>query len=133
VIAYLDASAVVPLMKAEDHSGRLRAFLDGLDDDLYLLISGRLLETEVRRTAIRQGIAQDVATAALKPISLVEHERGDFRTAGLLRSRGLGSLDALHLATALRAQADVMVTQDARLAEASRAEGLELLAIEETS
>ncbi|MFM7145487.1 MAG: hypothetical protein ACKOW5_04040, partial [Actinomycetales bacterium] len=87
MIIYLDASAVVPLIKAEGSSIRLQAFLDGLDDELHLLVSGRLLETEVRRTAIRQEIPQEVATAALKPIALIEHERSDFRTAGLLQGR----------------------------------------------
>lgn len=133
MIIYLDASAVVPLIKAEAASGDVQVFLDGLDSDLHLLISGRLLETEMRRTAVRQGISQDVVTAALRPISIVEHERSDFRAAGHLGSRSLGSLDALHLATALRAQADAMVTQDSRLADACRAEGLALLAVRAAS
>ena len=40
----------------------------------------------------------------------------------------LRSLDAIHLATALIIGVDVMVTYDDRLAEASRAAGLDVLA-----
>jgi uncharacterized protein len=129
MIAYLDASALVPVMKEEKTSGAVRAFLDQLDADLHLLVSGWLLDTEVRRTALRQGLTNEVASAALRPINLIQHERQDYRMAGRLTTRSLGSLDAMHLATALRVGADVMLTQDASLVDACDEHGLPVLAL----
>lgn len=75
------------------------------------------------------GISQPVVESALRPISLIEHEGADLRTAGLFKDRSLGSLDALHLATALRSHADAMLTTDQALARASESEGIPILTI----
>lgn len=65
--------------------------------------------------------------STMDALAIVEHEKSDFRSAGNFDSANLGSLDALHLATALRVQADVMLTRDRSLAAACEAEGLALL------
>lgn len=127
MIAYLDASVVVPLIKIEDASEALRSYLDDLRGDGHLLVSCRLLETELRRAAIRQRIPQESVTAILDTINVFELVAADFVRAGLLDFENLGSLDALHLATALRVPADVMLSDDVRLAEASEAMGLPVL------
>lgn len=75
------------------------------------------------------GISQPVVESALRPISLIEHEGADLRTAGLFKDRSLGSLDALHLATALRSHPDAMLTTDQALARASESEGIPILTI----
>lgn len=117
-------------MIKEDEDGHLvRNFLDGLDDGVNLVVSGRLLETEMRRTARRLGISNTVVDAALERITVVEHERNDFRRAGYFEVERLGSLDALHLATALRIQADIMITRDHSLAAACTSQGLALMEI----
>lgn len=127
MIAYLDASVVVPLIKIEDASEALRSYLDDLRGDGHLLVSCRLLETELRRAAIRQRIPQESVTAILDTINVFELVAADFVRAGLLDFENLGSLDALHLATALRVPADVMLSDDVRLTEASEAMGLPVL------
>lgn len=127
MIAYLDASVVVPLIKIEDASDELRAYLDDLRDEGHLLVSCRLLETELRRAAIRQRIPQEAVTAILDTINVFELVATDFVSAGRLDFENLGSLDALHLAAALRVPADVMLSDDARLVEASEALGLPVL------
>jgi len=127
VIVYLDASVAVSLIKDEAGSDEVRELLDGLIDDAHLVLSGRLIETEMRRTARRLGISMVAVDSTLDALAVVEHEKSDFRRAGLFDSRNLGSLDALHLATALRVQADVMLTRDRSLAAACEAEGLALL------
>jgi predicted nucleic acid-binding protein len=127
VIVYLDASVAVSLIKDEAGSEEVRDLLDGLIDDARLVLSGRLIETEMRRTARRLGISMAAVDSTLDALAVVEHEKSDFRRAGSFVSRNLGSLDALHLATALRVQADVMITRDRSLAAACEAEGLALL------
>ena len=127
MIVYLDASVAVSLIKDEAGSDDLRELLDGLIDDAHLVLSGRLLETEMRRTANRLGTSMSAVDSTLDALAVVEHEKSDFRRAGTFRVRNLGSLDALHLATALRVQADVMLTRDRSLASACETEGLALL------
>jgi predicted nucleic acid-binding protein len=127
VIVYLDASVAVTAITDEPGSAETRSLLDGLTNEAHLVLSGRLLETEMRRTAIRLGISMIAVDSTLDALAVVEHERSDFRRAGTFQMRNLGSLDALHLATALRVQADVMLTRDRSLAAACEAEGLALL------
>lgn len=127
MIIYLDASVAVSAIKDEEGSSEIRRMLDELTDHPHLVLSGRLLETEMRRTARRLGISMSVVDSALHAIAIVEHEKSDFRRAGSFEAPNLGSLDALHLAMALRLEADVMLTRDRSLASACEAEGLALL------
>jgi predicted nucleic acid-binding protein len=127
VIVYLDASVAVTAITDEPGSAETRSLLDGLTNEAHLVLSGRLLETEMRRTARRLGISMTAVDSTLDALAVVEHERSDFRRAGTFQMRNLGSLDALHLATALRVQADVMLTRDRSLAAACEAAGLALL------
>lgn len=129
MIVYLDASVAVSAVKDEEGSTDVRLMLDDLTENSHLVLSGRLLETEMRRTARRLGISMGVVDAALDAIAIVEHERSDFRRAGSFGATSLGSLDALHLATALRVQADVMLIRDRSLASACQVEGLALLEV----
>ena len=127
MIVYLDASVAVATIKQEAGSAEVSEQLDSLTDDTHLIVSGRLLETEMRRTAKRLGISMAAVDSTLEALAIVEHERTDFHRAGTFDSDNLGSLDALHLATALRVQADVMLTRDRSLASACETEGLALL------
>lgn len=127
MIVYLDASAVVPLIKAEDSSEAVAGYFDDLLTDGHLLVGGQLLETEVRRAAIRQGIDDGTASEALAAVNLVAHQGSDFVRAGSLPYPNLGSLDAMHLATALRIGVDCMITLDTRLEAAAQDSGLEVL------
>lgn len=67
---------------------------------------------------------QVVVTAVLDRLDIYELDRAAYREAGLLPGRHLRSLDALHVAGALRIGADVMITYDARQAGAAEAAGL---------
>ena len=127
MIVYLDASVAVTAIRDEPGSAETRSLLDALADQAHLILAGRLLETEMRRTANRLGISMAAVDSTLAALAVVEHEKADFRLAGNFESTNLGSLDALHLATALRVQADVMLTRDRSLAAACEAEGLALL------
>jgi predicted nucleic acid-binding protein len=77
---------------------------------------------------VRVELAQTAMTHLLERFDLVEIDRSLHREAGLLPGRHLRSLDALHLAAALRVGADAMVTYDRRQADAADAAGLLVLA-----
>lgn len=127
MIAYIDASCAVALLKREEKSDEIATYLAEWLEEGHLVVSGALLETELRRVATRFGIADEPVQSVLDEINLVAHSQADFRKAGQLPGAHLGSLDALHLATALRVPADVMLSDDVRLAEASEAMGLPVL------
>jgi predicted nucleic acid-binding protein len=128
VILYIETSAAAKLLVDEPASSRLAARLDGAVDQDEALLSSMLLETELRRLAVRVDLAQAAVTHLLERFDLMETDRSLYREAGLLPGRHLRSLDALHLAAALRVGADVMVTYDRRPAEAADAAGLPVLA-----
>ena len=121
--AYLDASAALKLIRDEVESDALAQFLQQLTGPLSVM-SSMLLETEIRRMAVRDGIPQEVVSRALRKISLIELDRDHFRAAGLLPDTRLRSLDALHLVSAMQADADVVVAYDIRFLEAARTIGM---------
>jgi len=128
VILYVETSAAAKLLVDEPASSRLAARLDSAVDQDEPLLSSMLLETELRRLAVRVDLAQAAVTHLLERFDLMETDRSLYREAGLLPGRHLRSLDALHLAAALRVGADVMVTYDRRQAEAADAAVLPVLA-----
>jgi len=95
LIAYLDASVVVPLIKIEDSSEELRSYLDDLRDEGHLLVSCRLLETELRRAAIRQRIPQETVTAILDTINVFELVAADCAAAIRVSSVPAGGASGL--------------------------------------
>jgi predicted nucleic acid-binding protein len=124
VTVYLDTSAAAKLLVEEPESAELSAYLDELDADEQIL-STALLETELRRFGVRLNLAQVAVTELLARVGLVEPNRSVFYEAGLLPGNHLRSLDALHLATAIRVDASPIVAYDPQLLVAARSLGLE--------
>ncbi|MEP6666194.1 MAG: type II toxin-antitoxin system VapC family toxin [Nocardioidaceae bacterium] len=120
---YLDTSAAAKLLMDEAESDALAAFLDEIGDEQDV-VSSALLETELRRLAVRLGLDQSAVTDLLARVDLVDPPRSLFHEAGLLPGPYLRSLDAIHLATALRVDADTLVAYDARFLDAARSLGL---------
>lgn len=120
---YLETSAAVKRLAREAESEALADYLDQLDPD-ERPASSMLLETELRRFAMRTGVPQTAVSDLLDGVDLVESDRSLFTEAGLLPGSHLRSLDALHIATALRLDASVVVAYDVRLQQAARAVGL---------
>lgn len=123
MIRYLDASAAAKLLVEEPESVALARFLDSAGPE-DTTASSALLETELRRLAVRAELAQAAVSEVLARVALVEPDRALFHEAGLLPGARMRSLDALHLATAVRLGDSVVVAYDARLLEAARAVGL---------
>jgi hypothetical protein len=122
-VTYLDSSAIVKLAVREPESTALRAYLRRRRP----FVASALARTEVHRAllpagekAVRQGLS------VLRRIELIRISAALLETAGALQPAELRSLDALHLATALRLGEDLgrIVTYDDRLADAARAAGL---------
>ena len=129
MIVYLETSAAAKLMKREAESGAVRAYLQDLVDGEHLVVAGRIMEMELRRLAVRQGMSQSLVAGVLDLVDVVEHDRDQFREAGMIGDQHLRSLDALHLVTALRVGADGMITFDERLEQACASVGLPVLAV----
>lgn len=125
---YVDASAAAKLLVEEDESGALAAFLDHAATNGDRIGSGRLLETELRRLGIRLDVPQEHVTLVLERLDLLLPDDDVYRAAGLLPGSALRSLDALHVASALRWGADGVVTYDERQRVAARGVGMETIA-----
>lgn len=125
---YLDTSAAAKLLVEESESDALASFLDRAVERGDAVGSSRLLETELRRLATRVALPHEHVTLVLERLDLLLPDDEVFRTAGLLPGASLRSLDALHVAAALRWGADTVVTYDDRQTLAVRAVGLEVVA-----
>lgn len=124
-VVYVDTSALAALLKPEPESESLERWLD---DASATLVSSDLLETELRRVAVRDGLSQTDVTALLDGVALAALDRAVFRNAGFLPMELLRTLDALHLEAAIRLDADAMLTYVHRLALAAEAAGLTVIA-----
>lgn len=122
--SYLDSSAAVKLVVDEPESAALAGWLD----EHPQVVSSLLLETEVRRAARRVGVSQSSVTEMFEGVTLHDVTPGTFREAGALPGDHLRSLDALHLAAALRLGCRSVVTYDERMAAAARELGFDVVA-----
>lgn len=123
MLVCLDTSAAAKLLVEEDESAAVSSHLDAraATGDV---VAAALLETELRRMAHRAGVDQGAVTMLLDRVALVLPDRRLYTEAGLLGSPRLRSLDALHLATALRVGADEIVAYDTRLLDGAHALGV---------
>lgn len=120
---YLDTSGAAKLLVDEAESDALVTWADDLD---HTLVATHLLETELRRFATRHGLPQGDVSAILTRVDIHDLPPSLYREAGLLPGGSLRSLDALHLAAAVRLDVDAIVTYDARLSQAATGFGIEV-------
>jgi uncharacterized protein len=123
VAVYLDSSAAVKLIVREVESEALERWLRPHD----LLASSALVRTELLR-AIRRGAPRRIAEAraALGAFTLRAVDDEILDVAGEIAPSFIRSLDAIHLATALRlaTELEAIVTYDRRMIEGARLLGL---------
>jgi len=117
---YLDTSALVKLVVAENESQALRSFL--ATESGGSLFSAGLARTELIRAVAANG-AQAIAAARklLGTLDIVMLTRQLLDDAGILRPLRLRSLDAIHLVAAQRAGDTLraVVTYDTRMLSAA--------------
>lgn len=124
-LVYADTSALGALLVLQPET---RALLDWLDQTRARLVSSDLLETELRRMAVREGRDQAKVSAILDGVSLAALDRATYRSAGFLPMPYLRTLDALHLEAAIRLDVDAILTYDKRLGDSAGEVGLDVIA-----
>ena len=124
---YLDASAIVKLVIDEPESRGARERIA----DAAQAYTNRIAVVEVRRAVKRQSEtdASTQVSAVLKGLSMIELDVRVAESAANLEPRGLRSLDAIHLASALaiRDELSAFVTYHTRLGEAASRVGLSVV------
>lgn len=124
---YLDTSALAKLLIVEAESAALLSYLTGHADQVRA--STALVRTELPRAAMRVSADEAAVSAALDDLVLLRLDDALLDQAGRLSPATLRSLDAIHLASALRASPlTAFVCYDRRLAEAAAALGLPVAA-----
>lgn len=125
---YFDSSALIKRVIAERESEKLVEFLDSHYQQGDLLVSSSLAWVEVSRVVLAR--ARSSATAgqlidgAMSGIDERTMSAEVVSVARRIEPLVLRSLDALHLATAVLVDADLVVTYDERLADACRRNAL---------
>jgi len=132
MLCYLDTSALLKRVVNEAESADLKNWIAIYRRDGASLMTSVLSEVEVAR-ALRQAVASGrlasesrrtmlgVALGAVGMAGLTKAIRGEAQTIG---GDTLRSLDAIHVATAWLADADVVVTYDDRMIQACMELGL---------
>jgi predicted nucleic acid-binding protein len=123
-VVYVDTSALGALLIDHPESP---ALLDWLDQTSATLVSSDLLETELRRVAVREGLDQADVARLIDGVALAALDRSIYRSAGFLPMPYLRTLDALHLEAAIRLDVSAVLTYDRRLGDAARSAGLDVI------
>lgn len=130
---YLDACALLKFIKPERETDALRAWRQALPDHLELLTS-ELAPLEISRTLLRAGLDHTrvpfYVSQAVTGVYLVDLTSTVLTRAMAYRIPRLGSLDAIHLATAdsFRGELTEFITYDQELTQAAGGLGFQVAA-----
>lgn len=93
-------------------------------------VASQLLRIEIQRVALRETLL-DAAAPLLSDISLIPVDEEILTAAETIHPATVATLDAIHLATAVRlakaGELDALMTYDKRLAAGAQEHGLEVL------
>jgi uncharacterized protein len=124
--AYLDTSALGRVLLGEPDARAVLGALAGFEQH----VASRLLRIELRRLALRHDLL-DHADQLLSAVALVPMDDPLLDAAETIPPDSVATLDAIHLATAVRLGAarvvDSVITYDSRLADGARHHGLRVL------
>jgi predicted nucleic acid-binding protein len=126
LIIYLDTSAALKLVVEETESTAVAEYLSAAVRRGDQLVASMLLYTELHCAGKRRGLPAELITTVLGGINLVDLARSDLMYAAAMPGR-LRSADAIHLAAAIRLQADMLVACDLKLVAAATEAGLNTL------
>ena len=121
---YLDACALLKFIKSEQETEALRAWRQAFPEETELVTS-ELAQLEITRTLLRAGLDHQrvpyVTGQALRGVYLVDLTSTVLSRAITYRVPRLGSLDAIHLASAepFRTELTEFVTYDHELTTAA--------------
>lgn len=124
---YVDTSVLGRVLLGEPDT---RAILRSLDA-FELRVASRLMRVELRRLGLRTGLLAE-ADRLLTGVALLPVDDSLLAAAESVAPPTVATLDAIHLATALRLSSvqrlDAIMTYDMRLAGGARDHGLAVLA-----
>ncbi len=124
---YVDTSALARVLLDEPDRQLIGHSMATFDRRM----ASRLLGVELRRVGLRRELSSRAETL-LADVSLLPIDEQTLAAAETLTPPGVGTLDAIHLATALRLAAegglDALMTYDKRLAQGAEEHGLAVLA-----
>jgi uncharacterized protein len=124
---YVDTSAVGRVLLGEPDAQAVLRGLAGFDQH----VASRLMRVELRRLALRED-ALEAADRLLAGVALIPLDEAILAASETLLPATVATLDAIHLATALRLAAegvlDTIMTYDHRLADGAAEHGLRVLA-----
>ena len=126
MIIYIDTSAALKLVVEEPESAAVAEYLSAGVRRGHQLVASMLLYTELHCAGKRRGLPVELITTVLGGINLVDLARSDLMYAVAMPGK-LRSADAIHLATAIRLQTDMLVAYDQELVTAATEVGLTAL------
>lgn len=128
---YCDASVIAARVLDEAHSDEIRQLLMTHAEGDCALVTSDLAMVEVYRAIARSRRMQDDGadphshtSDAMRDITTMRVDPRVLALAMQVPLAVLRSLDAIHVATALMVEADIVLTRDRRMAEACEAVGL---------
>lgn len=123
---YVDTSVFGRVMLEEPDKKAIRRDLARFDQS----VASRLLRVELRRVARREDVVE-AAERILDDVLLIPMDEGVLAAAETISPTTVGTLDAIHLATAVRlskaGELDALMTYDKRLADGAREHGITVL------
>lgn len=130
-IVYCDSSVLIKRTGEEADSEEVTALIASLAENGATLITSELARVEIRLAFIRDKaltgrtvLADEQLLSTLGGVMLVDLNTDVLAVASQIEAAHLGTLDALHLATALLSGADVLLTRDAQLSRACQEVGM---------
>lgn len=138
MIAYIDSSVLLRLILG--HADRLREWKEVRTGGASALVEVECLRT-LDRMRVEARLAPEVIAErrtavyeVLESVEIIEISNPVLRRASMPLPTSLGTLDAIHLSSALlwgevRNERPVMLTHDRALASAARASGLRVLGV----
>ena len=124
---YVDTSAVGRVLLGEPDAAVVLRDLAGFDQH----VASRLLRIELRRLALREDVLE-AADRLLDGVALIPLDAAILTSSETLPPATVATLDAIHLATAVRLAAagvlDTVMTYDRQLADGAAHHGLRILA-----
>ncbi|MSO27473.1 MAG: PIN domain-containing protein [Candidatus Nanopelagicales bacterium] len=130
-IVYCDSSVLLKRTGEEIDSEEVTALIASLAENGATLITSELARVEIRLAFIRDKaltgrtvLADEQLLSTLGGVMLVDLNTDVLAVASQIEAAHLGTLDALHLATALLSGADVLLTRDAQLSRACQEVGM---------
>lgn len=126
-VVYLDTSAVGRVLLGEPDAPAILRELGSFDQR----VASRLMRIELMRLGMREGVLAQ-ADQLLTGVALLPVDDDLLAAAETIGPPAVGTLDAIHLVTALRlstaGRLDALMTYDVRLAQAARERDIVVLA-----